>query len=383
MKTLQAHIQKPENYESDLKPLIEIDPKLVLVFGSVEYFESTGLAALVSKKFPKATVIGCSTAGEISNDGVYDKTLVVTGSHFSKSEFKSISAHIESMDTTFRSGSEIGKGLAGSHLKAIFVLGRGLDINGSALIEGIRSAVGKDVVITGGLAGDAGRFQKTYTILNGEVAHDRIVAFGIYGENVKVSFGSMGGWEAFGPIRVVTKSKANVLYELDGQPALDIYKKYLGEKAKDLPASALLFPFQLLNENNDSMGIVRTILAVDEKEKSVTLAGDIPMNGRVRLMHTNNEGLVQGAKEAAEAAKEHAPKHQSHQESLGILISCVGRKLVMGPDIEEELEAVQEVFGKGNVTGFYSYGEICPLDQFSECKLHNQTMTITYFSEAS
>jgi hypothetical protein len=177
----------------------------------------------------------------------------------------------------------------------------------------------------------------------------------------------------------VTKSVNNVLYELDGEPALAIYKKYLGDKAKDLPASGLLYPFALLKENQDTSGTIRTILGVNEEDQSVTLAGDIPMNGIVRLMHASNDKLVEGAQNAAEmVAKKDGWKQDP--DALGILISCVGRKLVMGEDTDDELDAVKEVFGKMNVTGFYSYGEICETG-FSECKLHNQTMTITYLSE--
>lgn len=381
MKTVQVHFKPKTVFDSEIRKLKDISPQLVLMFGNTDSFSSDGWAAKVAREFPEALVIGCSTAGEISNNGVFDNTLVVTGSHFNKADFRAGWAEVKSMEATKEAGRELGSKFDRKDLKAMFVLGRGLDINGSALIEGIRETVGNDVIVTGGLAGDSGRFQQTFTMLNGEISDSRVVAFGIYGDHVKISFGSMGGWEAFGPVRRVTKSKANVLYELDGEPALDVYKKYLGDKAKDLPASGLLYPFALLKDNQDSMGLIRTILGVNEADKSVTLAGDIPENGLVRLMHTNNDGLVHGAKTAAESASHRAEGLASDPDAIGILISCVGRKLVMGDDIEDELDAVRDVFGESTVTGFYSYGEICPHGGFSECKLHNQTMTITYLYE--
>lgn len=378
MKTKQIHLKAKSDFTKETAALKDLDPNFILMFGAHTQFSNDGWAKKVAQNWPKALVIGCSTAGEISNKGVFDDSLVVTACHFEKPNFKPVWAEVTNMEKTIEAGRALGQKLKADDLKAVFLLGRGLDINGSALIDGLREVLGQNVVITGGLAGDGGRFQETFTLLNGDVSSTRVVGFGVYGDSVQIAFGSMGGWEPFGPVRRVTKSKQNVLYELDGEPALDIYKKYLGDKAKELPASGLLYPFALLKDNQDTTGLIRTILAVDEKEKSVTFAGDIPENGLVRLMHTNNNGLVGGAREAAEQT---VKAMKQEEEGLGVLISCVGRKLVMGADVEDELDAVRDVFGDSTVTGFYSYGEICPQEGFSECKLHNQTMTITYFYE--
>lgn len=379
MKTEQIQLKPKSDFDKELAKVTALDPNFVIIFGSYAHFETSGLAKKVSDMFPQALVVGCSTAGEISNDGVSDDTMVVTACKFQNPNFKPIWAEFSDMEHTIDAGRGLAQKLELKNLSAVFLLGRGLDINGSALIKGMKDVLGKDVVITGGLAGDGGRFEKTYTILNGTVSSSRVVGFGIYGDSVQVAFGSVGGWEPFGPVRRVTKSKQNILFELDGEPALDIYKKYLGDKAKDLPASGLLYPFAILKDNQDTTGLIRTILAVNEQDKSLTFAGDIPDQGLVRLMHANNRGLVDGAKEAAELTYR-GVKNQD-ENGLGILISCVGRKLIMGSEIEDELDVVRETFGESTVAGFYSYGEICPQEGFSECKLHNQTMTITYFSE--
>jgi hypothetical protein len=172
----------------------------------------------------------------------------------------------------------------------------------------------------------------------------------------------------------------NVLYELDGERALDIYKRYLGEHAAGLPASGLLFPFEMLNERQEQRGIFRTILGVDEVEGSLTLAGEIDPNGYLKLMHSNTERLIDGAEAAAQVAcKSMGPLSG---KSLAILVSCVGRKLVMGSRVDEEVEAVAELFGPAaTVAGFYSNGEISSAGFLGECHLHNQTMTITWIAE--
>jgi hypothetical protein len=365
--------------ENKLKAITEIEPQLVLLFASPEYFENPELLRPIQAALKFATIIGCSTAGEISNTGVSEKTLILTGVHFQQDiRFKAIALPYDVQLGSLEVGENIGKSLAASDLKSVFVLSQGFNINGSPLIEGIVKHVGEKVILTGGLAGDYGSFSKTYTILNGDVGSTKIVALGFYGQALKVGYGSLGGWEPFGPARRVTKAQDNILFELDGQSALDIYKKYLGEKARELPGSGLLYPFALLNNDQSTTGIIRTILGIDEKTGSLNLAGDIQNGGYVRLMHSKVSGLVSGAQGAAKSAL----SINNSENGLGILISCIGRKLVMGDETEEEVDAVRDIFGKSSmVTGFYSNGEICPFQGVMECKLHNQTMTITYLSE--
>jgi hypothetical protein len=194
-----------------------------------------------------------------------------------------------------------------------------------------------------------------------------------------VGYGSLGGWDSFGPDRVVTRAEGNVLYELDGQPALDLYKRYLGEFADGLPASGLLFPLALQTPGQGGNGLVRTMLAVDETQGSMSFAGDIPTGAHVRLMKANFERLVEGAEGAARSSHERLGEAPAE---LAVLISCVGRKLVLQQRIDEEIEGVRDVLGPQSVfCGFYSYGEISPFTPTARCELHNQTMTITTLAE--
>ena len=232
------------------------------------------------------------------------------------------------------------------------------------------------VIITGGLAGDGAKFKTTLVGLNETPTEGRIVAVGFYGNDLSITYGSVGGWDSFGPERLITKSDENVLYELDHLPALDIYKKYLGEHAKELPGSGLLFPLSIrMPDSNDA--IVRTILAVNEDEKSLTFAGNMPQENYARLMKANFDRLIEGASTAAQNSIDTILQ----KPDLAILISCVGRKLVLNHRIEEEVEEIRKVYGDSTaIMGFYSYGEISP-SNVMKCDLHNQTMTITTFTE--
>lgn len=324
-------------------------------------------------------IVGCSTAGEISGDGVSDDSFSIVAMHFDATEVKTAEAELKSPGASHAAGQAIGKKLNAPNLSSIFVLSPGLNVNGSEFAKGISDAVGKDVVITGGLAGDGTTFASTFTLLNGKVHPDHAVAFGLYGDKVTVKSGSRGGWKPFGPIRRVTKAEANVLYEIDGKPALKLYKEYLGDKAAELPAAGLLYPFALLREEDrQETGLIRTILAIDEEKESLTLAGDMPQGGLVRLMHADTDSLVEGAREAAEEA--HIKGRTGSSATL--LVSCVGRKIIMGSDVDEEVEAVIGAIGENSAfAGFYSYGEICPFSETGFSELHNQTMTITHISE--
>jgi len=378
MKSAQVFLKNTTFTPADLEKVKSINPNIVFVFGGVDFFKSSESTKSLKEVFPNSMVLGCSTAGEISDKGVTDNSLVITGMHSAKAKTKAARVKIENGAKSDEAGQNLAKALNAPDLSSVFVLGRGLDINGTGLVEGIRKIVDSKVVITGGLAGDGGAFKETFTYLDGVASSGEVVAFGVYGNSMKIGYGSVGGWKPFGPLRKVTKSKDNVMFEIDGAPALDVYKKYLGEDAKGLPGSGLRYPFALLDGNEDQVGIIRTILAVDEKAGSMTFAGDIPEGGLVRLMHAEMDGLVGGAKAAAQGSIVNG-----RAEGVGLLISCVGRKLVLGADIDNEIDAVKEVFGDdAHVTGFYSYGEICPMTGFSECKLHNQTMTVTWFADA-
>jgi hypothetical protein len=327
--------------------------------------------------FPKAQLIFASTAGEISGRRVLNGFIVATAIQLEKTKVKCVSLDYNKYTSSEDCGAEISQMLKGDKLCHIFVLSDGISVNGDDLVKGLRENASAETVITGGLAGDMGRFSATLVGLNEVPTQNKIVAVGFYGDNFKVNYGSKGGWDEFGPSRTVTKSKGNVLYELDDQPALDLYKKYLGSKAADLPSSALLFPLKV-QINLGEEPLVRTILAIDESNGSMTFAGDIPQGSNVKFMMADYDHLIDGAARAAEKSG----KQSEISPELVIMVSCVGRKLVLGDRVDEEVEAVADRLGKEAIyTGFYSNGEISPLVSKSDCRLHNQTMTITAYAE--
>ena len=353
--------------------------QLVLLFGGGARLRSQGPMAALTAAFPQGHVIGCSTAGEVAATTVHDDTLVATAVRFEHCTVDSVEVTLAPGDDGAEAARGIAQALMRPDLRHVLALCDGLAVNGSAFAHALRAALPPHVCATGGLAADGDRFSETLVCHGETAATGRVVAVGLYGEALRVGYGSLGGWDSFGPVRRVTRSRGNVLFELDGQSALGLYKTYLGEHAAGLPGSALLFPL-LLDDPQGGPGLVRAVLGVDEAAGSLTFAGDVPEGAQARLMKANFDRLIDGASGAASASLQHL---DGAPGGLALLVSCVGRRLVLKQRVEEELEAVREVLPHATLTGFYSYGELCPQGDVGSCELHNQTMTITTLAEAA
>jgi hypothetical protein len=352
--------------------------QLLIGFGEKKSLLEKSTYEKLKKKFPNATIALCSTAGEIFASEVLNDTLSLTAIEFDKTTVQSASINIEQYNSSFEAGISLIQKLDQNELKYVFVLSDGGMVNGSELVRGIESIINHKIPVTGGLAGDGTNFESTLVGLNEEPKPGNILVVGLYGNNLKIGHGSMGGWEMFGLEKKITKSKNNELFEIDNVNALDIYKEYLGKYANELPSSALLFPLSI-KLNDSEIPIVRTILSINNETKSMLFAGDVPEGSKVRFMKANFDKLIDAASDAAENSLSNL---NDNSPKLAILISCVGRKIILNKRIDEEVEAVVNVLGNDTViTGFYSYGEISPLQTNTKCELHNQTMTITTFDE--
>ena len=350
------------------------EPKLILLFGTGSYFIEKSYQDLKAK-FPQSEIIGCSTAGTVTGQVVDDIT-VATLISFEKGSFKIVSREFDNAEQSEAIGENIAQAFEAKELKHVFVLSDGLHINGTDLSDGLTRGLPDNVRVTGGLAGDGLDFQRTYVIANDDAKQKCVAALGFYGDSLHIKTGCFAGWDEFGAERVITRSEGNVLYEIDGKPALELYKSYLGEEATDLPGSGLKFPISIRKHQLDEP-LIRTLLAVDEEAQSITFAGDVPEGYHCRLMKSNIDELIDHAGLAAKSAK---PEDVS--ADLCIAVSCVGRRVVLSQLVEEELDAIEEALGKETLLcGFYSYGEIAPLEGVLTCALHNQTMTLTTIHE--
>jgi hypothetical protein len=387
MKTEQRTWMKAYGWAPSSPGILAECAQLVLVFGATAALRDAELVQSIRKFYPAAHILGCSSAGEICGAQVFDDSLVATAIQFEHTQVRAAQVNLGADTDGQRAGELLARTLAKSvgaedsgseqKLAHVLVLSDGLHVNGSDLVRGLMKNLPEGVTVTGGLAGDGARFGETL-VFKGDVPEKGVIAaVGLYGSRLQVGFGSLGGWDPFGPERLVTRSKGNVLFELDGRPALGLYKQYLGEHAEGLPATGLLFPLSVRCKPDDTP-LVRTILAVDEQHQSMTFAGDVPEGAYARLTKASVDRLVDGAIGAARASR----PADALAPQLALLISCVGRKLILKQRVEEEVEGVRDILGpQVALTGFYSYGEIAPFSLGERSELHNQTMTVTTFAE--
>ena len=364
--------------DATLPAALGVRASLVLLFGSPERVSDAAIFGRLRAAYPSALLAGCSTAGEILGTTVSDQSLVVTAIAFDAVQVRGVGVDIRVGEPAADAAARLAAGLPADGLRHVLVFSDGLEINGSAFTAGLAAALPGTVAVTGGLAADGLHFSRTLVALDAPAAEGRVAAVGFYGDRLRLAHGCFAGWDAFGPDRLVTRAERNVLFELDGQPALALYKRYLGEQAKRLPAAGLLFPLEI-RTGADDVGVVRSILAVDERNGSMTFAGAIPAGATARLMRASISRLIGGATRAAEQARDMV----DFPGGLALLVSCLGRKLVLRQRTEEEVEAVHRVLGpQVALSGFYSYGEIAPAAPGERSAFHNQTMTITLLDEA-
>ncbi len=349
------------------------------LFADKLYLADLDIQQVIDLKFKNEVLMGCSTAGEISLKNFEESSLNITSVKFKNARVKKCAITLDETKDSFKAGEHLAQQLLEEDLKQVFVLSEGIHVNGTYLVDGLNSVLKNDINVSGGLAGDNAEFLKTYVAdMNNQFVSDCISAIGIYGSDIHSGSGSYGGWDSFGIDRIVTKSKDNVVYEIDGKPALELYKFYLGDMSKDLPGSALFFPLEM-RESEDSELLVRTILGINESENSLTFAGNIPEGAFVRLMKTNVNRVIDAAEKAANLIDELI----IDDAKLVLMVSCVGRKLVLKQLTQDEVEAVTSSFSDETVfAGFYSYGELSKLKGNHACNLHNQTMTLTAISES-
>jgi hypothetical protein len=381
MQILQRELSRVST-AAQLADLQALAPHLVLAFWNTSPLATPSFLTMLHSALPNTAIIGCSTAGQIVADGLCDDSAVLTAIRFERSHIQIAETALAGEADSYAAGARLAPLLPQEELRGVLLLVPGVDSNGSALIEGLSARLPQHVVIFGGLAGDNGLFDRTYLLNSGGVAANKVIAVGFYGKRLQFGMGCRGGWSPFGPVRTVTRAEGTTLFEIDDQPALALYKKYLGARARELPDSALAYPLEILGEKHQSIGLLRMVLGIDEAAQSLQLAGTVVEGAYVRLMHADTDALVDGAENAAIDSLDTLENGLRGDSGLVVMISCAGRRRVMGDRVGEEVMAVSEQLGHSfTLTGFYANGAISPWRGLANSWLHNQTMTMTLITE--
>ena len=355
--------------------------QLVMYFGTRSTLADGVRFAELRGVFPCAEIVGCTTSGQIGERDVRDDGVLAIALRFAHTRLRTAVVDVASMTRSRACGTALASRLDEDDLSAILILSDGLKVNGTALVAGLSGLLGPTIRIVGGLAGDGTAFVETLVGANDAPASGRVAAIGFYGSAIRFATGAAGGWDAFGPRRKITRSDGATLFELDGKPALDLYERYLGEEAANLPGSGLFFPLRIHDPVRPDHDIVRTLMSVDRSARSVSFAGDVPEGWVAQLMRANHDRLVDGASDAVRQAR--TTPVPGFSDTVALLVSCVGRRAVMGQRVGDEIDAVVAELEAGTKTiGFYSYGEIAPHAKTGACEFHNQMMTVAILAEA-
>ncbi|MEO7221846.1 MAG: FIST N-terminal domain-containing protein [Devosia sp.] len=355
---------------------------LVIYFGNRDALLSGERFADLKRAYPGAHILGGSATATVFGNDVDRLSVVATAIRFDKTT-RLVVTQQEGVDktTSHACGEAIGRTLAAPDLAGVFVLGDGMGVDGSGLTAGLVEILGESCPITGGMTSDVLDF--TQALAGADMAPKAgvVAAVGFYGPNIRIDSGHSCGWDAFGPRRRITRADGNQLFELDDKPVLDLYDSYLGEEEKDQTASGVMFPLLISPPDRPQHTVVRAILGMDRANGSMTFAGSMPEGSSVRLMRGNVDRLAMGAADAARQVRDRMPENVSG-EQLALMVTCIGRFLLMGERAVEEIAFARDELGPDvHCMGFYAYGEISPAEGACGGELHNQTMTIVALSE--
>jgi len=358
---------------------------VLLVFGSTR-FDHRRLLEGVTSVAGDTPLVGGTTAGEISSAEFSTRSVVVMALSSDTLSFTTGIGKDMSRDEAACGVAlveDIRRQTSLDDALSLLVLPNGMGGDGVKVIEGLHSALGPNIEIVGGYLGDDERFESTFQYHDGKVYKDAIPGLLFSGQGFRTGVGVRSGFASIGNRFYCTQAKGNVVGQFDEERALDVYKEFLGEElSKKLPGVCLEYPFGLIDEKVSIRGKeyfqLRCGLSVDHERGTISLAASIPEGSPITLTTASRGDIINGARLAAEQAQESLA---GAKPQAVLMFSCVGRKLVLGRRTQEEVSAVRSVLGEDvPLLGFYTYGEIGPIDkmqgELAATRFHNETVVV-------
>lgn len=356
----------------------------VLFFGN----DDTAFS-VIKDKYKKAHIVGCTTSGEIDGNTFHEGSMC-TVLKMHKTRLKTVVIKDINYENSFDYGKRAmtqlieEESFLSEKLNGVLLFTDGLNVNGAKVAEGIAS-INSIVKVAGGTAADNLAFERTH-VFSHEKIGGALVALGFYGEDIVFELGSKSGVEPIGIEKKITHAENNVLYSLDGEPALDVYKKWFKNFSTDneLRASLLECPVEISSNFQKEEGLVRTPIDLNEKDGSIRYTGEIPQGKSLRMMRADIEGMVSASEEIVEETwGKISKKDQNDNSILSLLVSCSGRKAVLKTEVEDEFfNANKNIKNKNSAqVGLYSYGEYNRVNEEKGVEFLNQTMTVVCIYE--
>jgi len=330
--------------------------------GIIDENRSVKLAKWLKSILPHSNIIGVTTAGEICLGKIYEGSVVISFTVFNTTSVKSKMYDLSSdckIENTIND-------LVTAETKAIIIFSDGLNSNAEKLVKGVY-ALRPEIVIAGGRAGDNFVFEKTYVFNETGYTQNGYVIASLSADELLVNSDYILNWTPIGKDMIVTKAKGNILYELDGMPIYDVYKKYLGEDVIDnFPKSSMEFPLIIKKEH---ILIARDPLLKTD-DSALMFAGNFEEGDVVRFSFGDIEDIE-------DEATEYFNKFKTIPAESIFVYSCAARKSLMGDKLEDEINILESLT---QTSGFFTYGEYFHTSNIAE--ILNVTTTFLALSES-
>ncbi len=346
-----------------------LKPTLGILFCSVDLGIADTARALGEFGFP---FFACSSCGEIFTEGAQSRALensaVVALLELPADAFQVKLVDGAGLDS-LELGATIGRwGKSVYKNPAFMVVVSGIKRDGEQVVHGLLGEFPDQVPLFGGLAGDDAKFKETFAFTNSHVTSDGAIVCVFDNDRVAMEGLATSGWVGLGAPKTVTSSEGNVVFSIDGEPALDIYKKYLDIRDVDLPGIGMEYPLQVMRD--DGTHVLRAVVGVDFERRALVFAGAVPQNARVRFSSSPGFETVDHARRDFETfAQAGGPP-----PDLLVFFSCIARHAALGPMVEDEIRAAQRIWNAPGL-GFFTYGEIGK-NLVGRCDFYNETCAL-------
>jgi hypothetical protein len=320
-------------------------------------------------------VYGCTTAGEIIDSEVLEKSTVAMLLDMSKEHYKIFFE--ASVDTYTAAGNLAKFAKANFTNPSVMVVSSGLTIDAEQIIRGFAD-VDKTIPLFGGLAGDDLTMKSSYVFTNGKETSTGLLALVLDGDKINVKGLATSGWDNIGIEKTITKSAGNVVYTIDDEPAVDVFVRYfqftesVDNTAEIIAQNFAQYPLQLTKENGNT--VLRAPLMVDIESRALIFAGGIPQGSKVKFSVQPGFDLIEKTTERVSTLKPSIPD----ADAL-IMFSCKARHMALGPMTGDEASMIRGIWNKPLI-GFFTYGEIGTAKD-SVCDFHNETCSMVILEE--
>ena len=353
-----------------------MSPSAGLLFAAID-FDHGQILQKIDEAFPGLELIGGTTEGEMSSELGFEQdslTLIVFCS-----ETVTISAGIGrnvAEDAIIAASSAVQQAQA-QHtdtLQFCLTFPESLTICNEIILDSLEHALGEKVPVFGGLTAGKHPSQQTFQFFKTEVCSNSVPIL-LFSGPIQFSHGVANGWHPIGKAGQVTKATNNVVYEINNQPALSFYHHYLGT----LPPTSE-YPLALLDAQSNRHYMRAPSGIYDETIGSITFFGSVPKGSVVQITEASHDDILAASSQSVQQALDSYP---GKSPDVALFFSCVGRRQLLGSRTKEEHAIAQHHLGKSIPScGFYTNGEISPLQDNNTSHIHNETFVTLLIGEA-